>query len=129
MWWFSWIAWFVALFVLSSFAGYPGTAPPIEISDKILHALYFACGSAMFFIALGFGRKPVRSNALLFLACVGMAAVVGAFDEWHQSFTPGRSGNDLGDWIADVVGGAIGWAAGVYLRRRFPDTGQLAEAS
>lgn len=129
MWWCSWVAWFVVLFVLSSFSGYPGPTPPMEFSDKFLHAAYFACGSAIFYIALGFGRKPVRSNSLLLIACVGMAAAVGAFDEWHQSFTPGRSGNDLGDWIADIVGGVIGWTAGVLLRRRFPATGPLAEAS
>ena len=29
------------------------------------------------------------------------------FDEWHQSFVPGRS-SDLADWIADVAGVMLG---------------------
>jgi len=28
----------------------------------------------------------------------------GALDEWHQSWSMNRSGNDLGDFLADVVG-------------------------
>ena len=38
-----------------------------------------------------------------------IVAMLGAFDEWYQSFSPGRSGNDLGDWIADCSGGIVGY--------------------
>lgn len=43
-------------------------------------------------------------------------AVYGAFDEFHQSFTPGRS-VEFNDWLADVFGAAVavllylGWPA------------------
>jgi VanZ family protein len=33
---------------------------------------------------------------------------VGGLDEWHQTFTPGRSGGDVWDWLADMTGGFIG---------------------
>ncbi len=36
-----------------------------------------------------------------------LAAVVGLFDEAHQLMTPGRSGMDAGDWLADVLGGTL----------------------
>jgi VanZ family protein len=55
------------------------------------------------------------------VACIalGFMAVVGAADEIHQMWTPGRSGADVGDWTADVVGSAIGIAclSLLYARR------------
>jgi len=37
-----------------------------------------------------------------------VCSVIGRLDEYHQTFTPGRSGNDTGDWLADTLGGAAG---------------------
>ena len=34
--------------------------------------------------------------------------ILGRLDEYHQSFTPGRSGNDMGDWVADILGASTG---------------------
>lgn len=90
------------------------------ISDKIAHACYFTAGAAAFALALGLAlaTNVSLSKARLLLACLVMAALVGAFDEWHQSHTPGRDGNSLGDWIADVLGGLLGfWLALVLLPR------------
>ena len=39
-----------------------------------------------------------------------MGAIIGALDEYHQTFTPGRSGNDPWDLLADTVGAAAGSA-------------------
>ncbi len=44
---------------------------------------------------------------------VGIVSVFGATDEWHQSFTPGRS-VEYADWIADTAGAAL--AVALYLR-------------
>ena len=45
-------------------------------------------------------------------------ALVGAVDEWHQCYTPGRSGGDPWDWTADVLGGAAGaWILRAIHRR------------
>jgi len=54
------------------------------------------------------GRARVLKT--LRFAAVGMAftAVAGALDEFHQTFTPGRSGNDFFDWLADLSGGLLG---------------------
>jgi len=35
----------------------------------------------------------------------------GVSDEFHQTFTPNRSGNDLGDLTADFIGSFIGATA------------------
>jgi VanZ family protein len=85
--------------------------------DKVAHTVYFTSGSAALCWALTLrGGWRFGSNKLLvFGCCVVMAAVVGVFDEWHQSFTPGREGNDLGDWIADLVGGVLGCLLGFLL--------------
>ena len=37
-----------------------------------------------------------------------VGVLIGRLDEYHQSFTPGRSGNDNGDWLADILGAATG---------------------
>lgn len=42
------------------------------------------------------------------MTAVIVIGIVGILDEYHQSFTPGRSGNDPYDWLADVVGGMVG---------------------
>ena len=46
------------------------------------------------------------------MACILMAicllAAFGASDELLQKFTPGRSGGDLYDWIADFLGAITG---------------------
>jgi VanZ family protein len=35
-------------------------------------------------------------------------AIAGAIDEFHQTFTVGRTGNDFFDWLADLSGGLLG---------------------
>jgi VanZ family protein len=116
-WWTSFAAWFLLLFGLSSMSGGPHIAPPFMISDKIAHACYFTAGSAAFALALGLalaGDISISKTRLL-VACLLMAALVGVFDEWHQSHTPGRDGNSWGDWIADVLGGGLGFCLALFL--------------
>jgi VanZ family protein len=118
-WRWSWWLWFWVLFALSSTPGHRLIGPrPFDWFDKVEHAGYFFLGGLL----LGgwtaaMGRWPARWWRLPVVA-----AVVGAFDETHQWFTPGRSGLDLGDWIADVVGGTLAAAAvhAVCRRRRRP---------
>ena len=42
------------------------------------------------------------------ITVVIVLAMVGVLDEWHQSWIPERSGNDFGDWLADVAGALAG---------------------
>jgi VanZ family protein len=41
------------------------------------------------------------------IATVLFCSLIGVSDEWHQSFVPGRSGNDVWDWTADTIGGLL----------------------
>jgi VanZ family protein len=100
------------LFALSSYSKAPAGTPDFFMwSDKVAHAIYFTAGSAALYWALTLGSIDAKS-LLAPTACLLAAALVGWFDEWHQTFTPGRSGNDLGDWIADMIGGALGYILG-----------------
>ncbi|MDZ4287858.1 MAG: VanZ family protein [Prosthecobacter sp.] len=114
-WWIGVMAWGGVLFMLSANSA-PHTGPEFPFKDKIAHCLYFSAGAFCF--ALGLfsrpGVKVLRAVAwgLLF------GALCGALDEWHQTFTPGRSGNDPDDWLADITGGLLGgWIAWHFLRR------------
>lgn len=97
------LAWVV---LLSWESGRPGTEvhiqPPI---DKVVHASAF--GVLGFFLALGAGR--LRGKILWLVPL--LVSAFGFLDEFHQSFSPGRSVSAL-DWLADTVGGiaaAVAW--------------------
>ena len=116
IWWASVSVWFVVLFFLSSQSKVPYTQ--FTFSDKIAHFGYFTLGSTAFYLALQFQNSPPRKTFIAFLT-IAFAAAVGWFDEWHQSYTPGRSGLDVADWIADIAGGIFACFVGAFLFQRF----------
>ena len=71
--------------------------------DRLAHATTFAVvGSAT---GLASGTRGWR----MVVCCVAGAVVVGAVDELHQTFLPGRSAS-WADFGADLAGGLIGAA-------------------
>ena len=42
------------------------------------------------------------------MLAIAAVAAFGAFDETRQLLTPGRTGGDLYDWIADFLGAVAG---------------------
>ncbi len=108
-WAIAWLGWFIVLVVLSSLS-HPGPKIDVVGIDKIEHAIYFAVGGTCLVLALALRGKPADRALLtspwrkLALIALLTGAVVGWSDEWHQSFTPGRKGLDIYDWIADVLG-------------------------
>ena len=74
--------------------------------DKIAHFAAFG-GMALLLTLASVGRWP--------LAVVCAVAVVGAMDEWHQVYLPGRS-PDIGDLAADIVAAAAVVVAAALLR-------------
>lgn len=102
-WKWTYAAWFVILWTLSSLS-HPG--PKINISgiDKVEHAFAFFCGGLALGLALCLGKTKLKTACLL-VVLVGGA--VGFVDEYHQTFTPGRSGLDVYDWLADVTGSLL----------------------
>ncbi|CAN5913650.1 hypothetical protein BH11VER1_BH11VER1_28140 [soil metagenome] len=109
--------WFAVLFVLSSISLALPPGPQITHIDKVEHTLYFMAGSTCLHLGLRL-FKPRWGFLFALGLTVLFCALVGAFDEFHQTFTPNRSGNDPGDWLADVVGGFIGSFIGTFLYSR-----------
>ena len=112
------LAWFVMLFILSSIPGLQDPQRNVIFADKIAHAAYFSFGATFFMLTLAQSSSPPRSQLNLFISCILMTSAVGIYDEWHQTFTPNRDGNSLGDIFANVTGGALGYLAGLLLIKR-----------
>ena len=108
-WAVAWVGWFITLCILSSMS-HPGPKIDVIGFDKVEHAVYFAIGGTLLLLAMILRIKNARAALAetpwlrLALPIFLVGAVVGWLDEWHQSFTPGRSGLDLYDWLADVTG-------------------------
>lgn len=88
----------------------------IPFWDKGAHFAFY--GGTGFLCALwrresGFPGKRAVLYAVLFVLAVG------AFDEIHQHWIPGRS-MELLDWLADTLGGGTGAVFSLLLPRLFP---------
>lgn len=74
--------------------------------DKVAHFAAFG-GMALLLTLASVGRWP--------LAVVCAVTLVGAMDEWHQVYLPGRS-PDIGDLAADIAAAAAVVVAAALLR-------------
>jgi VanZ family protein len=103
--------WFTVLCILSSMS-HPGPHIDVIGIDKVEHCTYFFGGG----VALGLA---LRGKRWVLWIIILTGAAVGWFDEWHQTFTPGRSGLDVYDWIADCVGSLLAALTLPWWRRKF----------
>ncbi len=99
------ITWFLTLSYLSH--GNKVNLPEVPFFffipiDKLLHFGFFFGGGGLLSAALFYGKK-LPLMRLLFLVTL-ILSLVGIYDEYHQSFFLNRSGNDIGDWMADTLG-------------------------
>lgn len=102
-----WVAVFLAIGLpLGLFIG---GAQPVAVDlvpppwDKLVHTLVFAVLAA----AIGYASR-LRGSKMLAMAFCG-AVAVGALDEWHQVYLPGRSAG-WDDLAADAFGSGVGTA-------------------
>ena len=105
--WTALAAWGLAILWLSSLS--PPELPPAAFLawDKLNHIAAFAAGGWLAATALRISMPSRRAGALLPMAVLFVASF-GAFDEMFQLLSPGRSGADLYDWIADLLGAVAG---------------------
>lgn len=107
-WLAGFLVWFGVLWLLSGSTQTGDYAPPIPNFDKVAHFGYFFGGSGLLCAYL-FRRAPDQPDwRVLIPVAVIIIGLIGALDEWHQSFTPGRKGNDPADLLADVLGATVG---------------------
>ncbi len=87
--------------------------PAAPGNDKVAHVIAYTAVGGTYLHALVLGTGWPRRVALAF----ALAVAFGASDELHQAFVPGRHAS-VEDWIADVVGAALGVAIAAALYRR-----------
>jgi len=82
----------------------PDFGPLFPGEDKIAHFGFY--GVAGFLFVLWRRENGTGTAAAMVWAAI-FAALLGAFDEFHQQWIPGRS-MELLDWAADFAGGTAG---------------------
>lgn len=88
------LLWTATLFALSS-----RPTLPVDMGSGLDKVAHFGAYSLL---GMLLARGQTRSGiAVLWAVAAGM--LIGALDEFYQSFVPGRSA-ELADWIADALG-------------------------
>ncbi|MEM9080798.1 MAG: VanZ family protein [Verrucomicrobiota bacterium] len=100
--------WFLTLWYLSSIAFGPQKTISVRHLDKIAHFGYFFGGAGLLAAGLHFLSRPTWPPLKHPFATPIILLLVGALDEWHQSWHPLRSGLDPLDLAADFVGALVG---------------------
>jgi VanZ family protein len=97
--WLPPLGWAALITYFSSRTGQQLPRWEVMAHDKLLHAGEY--GVFGFLLANALGLRVWWLAPLL-------GALFGVLDEYHQSFVPGRNGNDPGDMLADLCGATIG---------------------
>jgi VanZ family protein len=118
IWFTGLLLWMGVLWFLSSQPG-SGKPYPVDHVDKVLHFIYFLCGGIGCAGWLYRLRPEPPNWRRIILLTILLLSAVGVIDEWHQSHTPNRSGNDPGDMMADFLGAVAGAFTFKSLHRRF----------
>ncbi|MBI5575240.1 MAG: VanZ family protein [Deltaproteobacteria bacterium] len=104
------VLWVAFTFMLTSLPN-----PQVDISlpylDKIAHFVFYG---VMGFLCALWQRESGRRTGAAILAGIVFASIVGAVDEIHQHWIPGRS-MDVLDWVSDTAGGGAGALASAFL--------------
>jgi VanZ family protein len=100
------VLWALLIFWASSI---PATKLPTLahfINDKVIHIIFFFVLGLLVYRALEPRKKPERFNWKRLLISIAAVVLYGVFDEFHQSFVPGRT-VDVLDATADAIGGIL----------------------
>ena len=109
-----WSRWCVPVAVALVIAAATSWPTPVAMpgsSDKVAHLLSYAALAA----SVAWAARSRRWTQAF--GCIVLASLLGAADEWHQQFIPGRR-MELRDWFADTVGAVLGSSLVTALARR-----------
>ena len=119
--WLAVAAWAGGIFWLSSRTGSEINEMNIfDVWDKAAHFSAFLAGAVALGIALRWSTAWTWTRIAIFAALA--ISLYGASDEYHQLFTPHRSGADVGDWLADTLGAATGALITAFIYARLEKT-------
>lgn len=116
---FYWSPVFIYCFFIFLQSSFPASEsiPDLRFMDKLLHFLAYALLSAMILRAL---RRHYETSrfVLAMVLSIGLSALYGISDEFHQSFVPSRSA-DMADVLADLLGSLFGVFVYRYILNRY----------
>ena len=99
---------------------------PFELWDKAEHFIAFGAGAVNLALALCWSKTWSWKRVVIFTAIA--LSIFGAVDEFHQRFTPNRSGSDPYDWTADTLGALTGALLTALVYARYFSTPRPAPA-
>jgi VanZ family protein len=105
--WLALLVWAGGILWLSSLSPEKLPSAAFLTWDKLNHFVAFAVGGWLAASALRTSRPDGRTLVMVATAII-LVAAFGAFDETVQLLTPGRTGADFYDWIADFLGAVAG---------------------
>ena len=105
--WLAVLGWAAGVFWLSSLSHDELPRTAFVTWDKLNHFAAFAVGGWLAASASRLPRPEAPAAGRIVLAVLLIAAF-GALDEFVQLYSPGRTGADLYDWIADSLGAIAG---------------------
>jgi VanZ family protein len=97
------VVWVTLTLTLTSIPN-PEFGPSFLGADKVAHFGFY--GAAGFLFVL-WRMESGKGAAVTVLCAAFFAALLGAVDEFHQQWIPGRS-MEFFDWVADFAGGTTG---------------------
>ena len=109
------IAWVALTLALTSVPN-PEISVSLPYADKAAHFFFYG---VMGFLCAMWRRESGAGVPAATMAGVLFATGVGALDEFHQAWIPGRS-MELLDWIADAAGGGFGALFSAFLPSLLP---------
>ena len=104
---FALLCWAGAILWLSSLNPQELTEAAFLFWDKFNHFSAFALGGWLATSTLRVSRPLIPTATAIVLGILVVAAF-GGVDESLQRFTPGRTGGDVYDWLADLLGAVTG---------------------
>lgn len=115
--WWPVFLWSGIIFTMSSVPGSRLDDVGLSVPDKLVHMTEFAILGFLSLRARAGGGLTLDRRAVVVALLIGIC--VGALDENYQRLIPQRD-SSAKDWVADVVGTALGvlFAAGLFLRQR-----------
>ncbi len=95
----------IYLAIVFTLSSVPSLIPPhlgISWEDKVYHFIEYTGLALLLFRAFGFWPK-LRAFSGRALLTLMIGSAIGAIDELHQIYIPGRA-SQFSDWLADVSG-------------------------